>query len=210
MLHKSCPAMRRDAVIKSHNSQGKLQRVYTEIWIQVMAQCTSVLVRESVLSQFSFELRHDKITFVSDFPRAAATAAADTKKINKPREGRERKTESALHFRPGHLFGAEGLTVCPSVPLSVRLSVWLLVLLRCLLSACKTNTHFLRDHGGHVSLKWRTKEVTSWTKNEEKKQKQKQKKRKRDKRQEQEKEHLKWIYCNRSGYLSRGEMRLRS
>lgn len=79
--------------------------------MQVMAQCTSVLVRESVLSQFSFELRHDKITFVSDFPRAAA---ADTK-INKPREGRERKTESALHFRPGHLFGAEGLTVCPAV-----------------------------------------------------------------------------------------------
>lgn len=85
-----------------------------------MAQCTSVLVRESVLSQFSFELRHDKITFVSDFPRAAA--AADTK-INKPREGRERNTESALHFRPGHLFGAEGLTVCPSVSLSIRLSV---------------------------------------------------------------------------------------
>lgn len=102
--------MRRDAVIKSHNSQGKLQKIYTDIWIQVMAQCTSVLVRESVLSQFSFELRHDKITFVSDFPRAAA----DTK-INKPREGRERKTESALHFRPGHLFGAEGLTVCPAV-----------------------------------------------------------------------------------------------
>lgn len=122
MLHKSCPAMRRDAVIKSHNSQGKLQRVCTDIWIQVMAQCTSVLVRESVLSQFSFELRHDKITFVSDFPRAAA--AADTK-INKPREGRERKTESALHFRPGHLFGAEGLTVCPHVRLSLCLSACL-------------------------------------------------------------------------------------
>lgn len=164
-------------------------------------------MRESVLSQFSFELRHDKITFVSDFPRAAA-AAADTK-INKPREGRERKTESALHFRPGHLFGAEGLTVCPSV----RLSVWLLVLLRCLLSACKTNTHFLRDHGGHVSLKWRTKEVTSWTKNEEKKQKQKERKGKRTRGRSRRtsQEHLKWIYCNRSaGYLSRGEMRLRS
>lgn len=117
--------MRRDAVIKSHNSQGKLQRVCTDIlvWIQVMAQCTSVLVRESVLSQFSFELRHDKITFVSDFPRAAASAA-DTK-INKPREGRERKTESALHFRPGHLFGAEGLTVCPYVRLSLCLSACL-------------------------------------------------------------------------------------
>lgn len=115
--------MRRDAVIKSHNSQGKLQRVCTDIWIQVMAQCTSVLVRESVLSQFSFELRHDKITFVSDFPRAA-TAAADTK-INKPREGRERKTASALHFRPGHLFGAEGLTVCPSFRPSLCLSACL-------------------------------------------------------------------------------------
>lgn len=116
--------MRRDAVIKSHNSQGKLQRVCTDIlvWIQVMAQCTSVLVRESVLSQFSFELRHDKITFVSDFPRAAA--AADTK-INKPGEGRERKTESALHFRPEHLFGAEGLTVCPSFRLSLCLSACL-------------------------------------------------------------------------------------
>lgn len=78
-------------------------------------------MRESVLSQFSFELRHDKITFVSDFPRAAA----DTK-INKPREGRERKTVSALHFRPGHLFGAEDSL---SVRMSVCLSVYPLVCL---------------------------------------------------------------------------------
>lgn len=57
--------MRHDAVIKSHNSpEGETT------WIE---EDTSVLVSssetetESVLSQFSFELRHDKITFVSDF-----------------------------------------------------------------------------------------------------------------------------------------------
>lgn len=55
--------MRHDAVIKSHNSpEGETTSIEEDTSVLVSSSET-----ESVLSQFSFELRHDKITFVSDF-----------------------------------------------------------------------------------------------------------------------------------------------
>lgn len=57
--------MRHDAVIKSHNSpEGETTSIEEDTSVLVSSSETET---ESVLSQFSFELRHDKITFVSDF-----------------------------------------------------------------------------------------------------------------------------------------------
>lgn len=59
--------MRHDAVIKSHNSpEGETTSIEEDTSVLVSSSETETET-ESVLSQFSFELRHDKITFVSDF-----------------------------------------------------------------------------------------------------------------------------------------------